>query len=358
MKEPALQDDLLVVGLDLETGCEVHVSAPSVDYWYDRGYSGRRTLVCALCYAGIDAEPSTRVPLVVRGRTHGLRRPHFAHPPGQAPVGGHHPESVWHLSAKAALAAWAGRQPGVADVAVERWTPDRARRCDVRVRFHGGRQVALEVQATPLTDREWSARHADYQRQGITDVWLWRPGTHPHWVVVAHGQPLWELDPGKERTYLLLGAAHDRPARWWTGEDLHLYAQHVPPCVGDTLLRRELPLSTIGLTAGGLVIPNPVHREINNARTAVRDAAEQARAAMARHTRPLPTEPPARRPAPQSAQEVGEGLATRRPFVASYPGRRRNPRPLPPAKPGELACQTCGLRLDPILAGIGRHIGC
>jgi hypothetical protein len=33
------------------------------------------------------------------------------------------------------------------------------------------------------------------------------------------------------------------------------------------------------------------------------------------------------------------------------------PRPVP-AKPGKLACTTCGLPLDPILARIGRHIGC
>ena len=97
--------------------------------------SGRRTLVCALCHAGTDAEPGTRVPLVVRGREGGLRRPHFAHPPGQAPVGGHHPESVWHLSAKVVLADWARRQPDVINVAVERFTPDRARRSDVRIRF-------------------------------------------------------------------------------------------------------------------------------------------------------------------------------------------------------------------------------
>ncbi len=316
-KEPALRDDLLVVGLDLETGREVHVNEETLAYWRDRDYSGRRTLVCALCYAGIDAAPGTRVPLVVRGKIGGLRRPHFAHPPGQAPVGGHHPESLWHLSAKAVLAAWAARQPGVADVAVERCTPDRTRRSDVRVLFHDGRQVALEVQATPLTDREWSARHADYQRQGITDVWLWRPGTQPHWVVVGHGQLLWELDPGKAHMYLLLGAAHHRPARWRTTEDLHLYAQHVPPCVGDTLLRRELALSTIGLVAGGLVMPDSVHREINNARTADRAAAAQARAAMTRQTRLQPIDPPAHRPAPQPTRQVAAGPAAWQPSAAS-----------------------------------------
>jgi hypothetical protein len=31
---------------------------------------------------------------------------------------------------------------------------------------------------------------------------------------------------------------------------------------------------------------------------------------------------------------------------------------VPTAKPGKLACTTCGLPLDPILAAIGRHIGC
>jgi hypothetical protein len=261
-------------------------------------------------------------------------------------------------AAKAVLAAWARRQPGVVDVAAERCTPDRARRSDVRVRFCDGRQVALEVQATPLTDQEWSARHADYQRQGIIDVWPWRPGTRHHWIAVDRGQSLWELDPSTERTYLLLGAAHDRPTCWWTEEDLHLYAQHEPPCVGDTPLRRELALSTISLTADGLVTPDSVRREINNARTGVRDAAERARAAMARHTRPQPTEPSARRPAPPPTSQVAAGPAARQPSAASYQARSRKPRPLSTAKPSELTCKTCGLRLDPILARTGRHIGC
>jgi len=316
-----LQDDLLVVGLDLETGREAHLTEPTLAYWRERGYSGRRTLVCGMCQAGIDAAPGTRVPLVVRGKIGGLRRPHFAHPPGQAPVGGHHPESVWHLTAKAVLAAWAHRQPGVTDVAVERWTPNQARRSDVRVYFGDGHQVALEAQATVLTDREWIARHADYQRQNITDIWLWRPGIRPHWVAVHHGQSMWEFDPVQERAYLLLGAAHDRPARWWTALDLHLYAQHEPPCVGDILLRRELALSMIGLTADGLVIPDSVHHEIGEARTDVREAADRAR--PVRTARPRP-----------------------------------RPRPVPPVKPRQLTCQACGLPLDPVLASFGRHVLC
>jgi hypothetical protein len=316
-----LSDDLLVVGLDLETGHEVCLTEPTVEYWRERDYMGRRTLVCALCHAGLEAEPGTCVPLVVRAKFHGLRRPHFAHPPGQAPVGGHHPESVWHLSAKAVLAAWAHGQQGVADVAVERWTPDRARRSDVRVSFGNGHQIALEAQATVMTDREWLARHADYQRQNVTDVWLWRRGIRPHWVAVHHGQSLWELDPVHERAYLLLGAAHDRPTCWWAAQKLHLYAQHEPPCVGDILLRRELPLSTIGLTAHGLVIPESIHQEISEAHTSVREAANRGRPARTARTPP-------------------------------------RPRPVPPVKPRQLTCQVCGLPLDPVLATIGRHVLC
>lgn len=333
-----MQDDLLVVGLDLETGDEVHVTDDTRDYWRARDYSGRRTLVCALCYAGIDAAPRTRKPVVVRGRDGGVRRTHLAHLPRQAPVGGHHSESVWHLSAKAVLADWARRQPGVADLAIERFTPDRTRRSDVRVYFDDGRQVALEVQATLLTDREWSARHADYQRQGITDVWLFPPRARTHWIVAAHGQALWELDPSEELTYLLLGAAHDRPVGWWAGDNLHLYAQHVPPCAGDTLVRRELGLNAIGLTADGLVIPDSVQREINNDHAAVRTAAERIRVKRARHTRPPVIDP--------------------QPAAAPHRERRRKPRSLPRAKPGQLTCKKCGTPLDPSLARLGRHVLC
>ena len=336
-----MQDDLLVVGLDLETDREIHLREPDLDYWRARGYSGRRTLVCALCHAGIDAGLGTCVPLVVRGRQGGPRRPHFAHPPGQAPVGGHHPESVWHLSAKAVLADWARGQPGVIDVTVERLTPDRARRSDVRVRFRVGRQVALEVQATPLTDLEWSVRHADYQRQGITDVWLWRFGIRPHWIAASQRQSLWELDPSAQRAYLVLGAAHDRPPHWWAAEELHLFAQHEPPCVGDDLVREELDLNTIGLTAEGLVIPESIHREISAAHARVRNEAEQARAAMASRRQSRPAGSPGCRPIPRPTQQATSG-----------------PQPLPGTERRGLACTTCGLPLDPALVRIGRHILC
>jgi hypothetical protein len=139
----------------------------------------------------------------------------------------------------------------------------------------------------------------------------------------------------------LVGAPHDRPPGWWAAKDLHFYAQHEPPCVGDILLRRELALNTIGVAADGLVVADSIQREISNALTTVRDEAEHARAPLARRSRPQPTRSPARRPTPQPMEQVAAGSP-----------------PVPTAKPGALTCETCSLPLDPMLAQIGRHILC
>jgi hypothetical protein len=75
--------DLLVVGLDLETGQEVDVADREVAYWYLKGHNGDQTLVCKQCYEGVDLPGGPRlVALVPKGRQGGRRRKHFAHPPG------------------------------------------------------------------------------------------------------------------------------------------------------------------------------------------------------------------------------------------------------------------------------------
>jgi len=117
--------DLLVVGLDLRTGAEAHIDDAPTEYWYAKGNRGDQSLVCLLCFIGDEAPEGTRVPLVVRSRTGGRVRPHFAHPPGTAPANGHSPESLWHLTAKDQLARWAATQPGVVNAEPERWTADR-----------------------------------------------------------------------------------------------------------------------------------------------------------------------------------------------------------------------------------------
>jgi hypothetical protein len=268
MKEPAMQD-LLVVGLDLTTGREVHIDDAPVSYWRSAGHHAAGTLVCASCHAGVDVPEPISVPLVVRGRIGGARRAHFAHPPYQAPVGGHSPESVWHLTAKTTLAAWAARQPGVVRVDVECCTPDRSRRTDVRIQFEDGREVALEVQATPLTDQQWLDRHDAYRQHGIVDVWLWRPGTSPHWVVPAQGEYLWEFEPAEHRAWLLLGAEHERAGRWWAEPDRHRYVPHLPPCVNDRLLRYPISSSELAVTADGLVVPAGLLDQIADATTSL-----------------------------------------------------------------------------------------
>ncbi|MFC4518056.1 hypothetical protein [Streptomyces ehimensis] len=41
---------------------------------------------------------------MTRSRLGGKVRPHFAHPSGTTPDGSHHPETVWHITTKHALA--------------------------------------------------------------------------------------------------------------------------------------------------------------------------------------------------------------------------------------------------------------
>lgn len=137
----------------------------------------RRTgqLVCFYCFHGFEAAVGTRVPLVTRGRLGGKVCQHFAHPPGHALLGGHSPETVWHITTKHTLAAWATSRPGVDRVRLEQWTPDHDRRADVEALLQDGTKVALEAQRQLMTDDGWRSRHRDYARQGIVDVWFWRP---------------------------------------------------------------------------------------------------------------------------------------------------------------------------------------
>jgi len=46
--------DLLVVGLDLVTGREVHAGDRRTEEWRKKGHNGDRTLVCLACYEGAD----------------------------------------------------------------------------------------------------------------------------------------------------------------------------------------------------------------------------------------------------------------------------------------------------------------
>jgi hypothetical protein len=283
--------NLLVVGLDLETGREVHVTDRGTKDWHAKGHNGDRTLICALCYAGADLPGGPRcVALVPRGRRGGIRRQHFAHPPGMAPPGGQHsPETLWHATAKHRLRRWAADRGATARI--EACTPDRRRRSDVAITLPGGEQLALEVQLGELSDAAWLARHQDYARAGITDIWLWHEQTWIPRVMFAHGQPGWILDQDHRKLGLLYaypgpGARPQQPSPGGCGQ------MHWPPCPDDPTRTHWMPLQEARLTADGIQ-PSP---------QALTDLARQA-AARARPPSPAAQARPAaaRRTAPKAA---------------------------------------------------------
>lgn len=47
-------DNLLVVGVDLVAGVEVHIADRPMEQWYELSYGGNRTVVCLLCWMGVD----------------------------------------------------------------------------------------------------------------------------------------------------------------------------------------------------------------------------------------------------------------------------------------------------------------
>ncbi|MCX4681742.1 competence protein CoiA [Streptomyces sp. NBC_01433] len=221
-------DDLLVVGLDLDTGREVHIEDRPMDQWRTLGYRHRESLVCAACFHGLDGTvPGTHVPLIPKGKIGGARRHHFAHPPHMAPPGGHRPETLWHLEAKAQLERWARSLPGVVQVRQEQWTPGRERRADVDVQLADKNRIALEAQSGLITDQLWQHRHRDYAEAGIRDLWFMRPGTALPHVLLAEQTPVCFLD------------LSDRAVRVvWAGPT------HAPAAGGRARTRPSTPCTT------------------------------------------------------------------------------------------------------------------
>ncbi|WP_051779951.1 competence protein CoiA family protein [Streptomyces sp. NRRL S-241] len=328
-----MQDELLVVGFDLETGREVHIAEGPPERWKRLGYGGTGQLVCFYCFHGFEAPAGTRVPLVTRGRLGGKVRRHFAHPPGQAPAGGHGPETVWHITTKHLLAAWAGSKPGVDRVRLEQWTDDHDRRADVEVLLRDGTKIALEAQRKLMTDDGWRARHRDYARQGVVDVWFWRPRVHfPH-VVLDEGLPVWFYSVSKREAATSLGVPHARPQQWWQAPDLSVFGLHHPPCPLDELERVTMPLAKLGLGSGGAVLPEGLRQRVLDSQQAAQDEAKQRRDGEARSAR--------------AVREARERAA-----------RAPAPLPLPLVPAGGLRCEVCRRPLDPLLGKNRRHLLC
>jgi hypothetical protein len=239
-----MSNDLFVIGLDLTTGREVHVDDQTVGHWRGKGVTGNKTLVCLFCYQGMDQPEPRLVPLVVRGRVNGRRRPHFAHPASAAPTGGHGPETQWHAAAKRLIADWAKTRSNVTDVELERWIDGRIRRSDVRIKLQCGTTIAIEVQQQHLTDQTWIARHRDYAAADIVDVWLWHPATVVPHVMFAERQPGWTLDLNIEAFGALIGTPSGPGSERW------------PPLPGDRTTVAHVPIHATELSAMGLELPD------------------------------------------------------------------------------------------------------
>ncbi len=264
--------DLYVCGLDLSTGRVVQADERDVWEWHLKGHNGDRTLVCLECYHGADRPDGGPrvVPLVPRGRIGGVRRRHFAHPPGMAPAGGHSPETAWHWEVKHRLSCWARESAG-ASARVEAWTADGRRRSDVAVTFPGGARMAIEVQLSAMTDTELLARRADYACTGTVLVWVWPSEKRIPHALFRFGEPGWVFDPATDRIGLACGRAHTGQ----TAEGIRAWSPHWPPCPGDDLDVRWMPLSSVRLTASGFLPSQEVTALLR------KEAAEAARKAAA-----------------------------------------------------------------------------
>ena len=330
--------DLLVVGLDLVTGREVHAGDRRTEEWRKKGHNGDRTLVCLACYEGADLPGGPRiVALVPRGREGGARQQHFAHPPGMVPPGGRHsPESLWHAESKQAVREWAETQGFTAQV--EARTPDGRRRSDVEVIMPDGHRLAVELQRAEISDAEWIARHEDYVRAGITDQWFWHPATRVPRVVFRHRQPGWhfDLDAG------MIGLIHAQPgpaAAVTSRQSARCHAVHWPPCPSDQLATKWMPLASARLTPDGIEPSTQMTAELDRlaAVAACELAAEQARVAAAARVPDERNHAVVRRPAAGKVDAPTNGGQSPGTHSAGIHSRRRQIR-----IPGALAATYAG----------------
>ena len=198
----------------------MHVTDRETKDWYARGHNGDRTVVCALCYQGVDLAGGPRqVALVLKGRRGGTRRQHFAHPPGMAPPGGQHsPETLWHATAKHLLQQWAvGRD---ATARIEACTPDRRRRSDVAITLPGGEQVPAVAVAGSLgepTDGDEGGGEIEVEVDDLAVAFGAAPQLFIHELVRSITHPAACLDG---RGHALAGdvAVEPEPGEQFTGE--------------------------------------------------------------------------------------------------------------------------------------------
>jgi hypothetical protein len=152
-------DPRVVYAREIATDVVVHMPDGAAEQFRDRARTGE--LVCVV--------PGCSSPRL-KAMNRGARRDGFAH---HHAVDKHAPMGVHHLQAQLMLARWLRANYPDAEVDLEVTTEDGRRRADVMLISPSGRRAAFEVQYAALTPRQWQARHDDYVRDGILDIWLW-----------------------------------------------------------------------------------------------------------------------------------------------------------------------------------------
>lgn len=241
---------------------DLRPDAPEMFFYLTRGSAGA---VRPLARAGVLVCPVPDCPdprFTTRG---GSRRDHFAH---MGHAGGHAPETILHVEGKAALAAWARAAYPDARVTVEASPAETHRRPDVLLDF-GDRRYGLEIQYAALAPEDWSARHADYERAGITDIWLF--GATARWMLrprswdapdlpirlppllatlLLRGVPFFWLDP-QERTVAVPIRARFVRRRWALAFNV-AWGSGSPEITLDAM---TVPLASLRLRGAALAVP-------------------------------------------------------------------------------------------------------
>ncbi|TFD52358.1 hypothetical protein E3T46_05685 [Cryobacterium sp. Hh11] len=122
--------------------------------------------------------PSPAITTVSRTRG----RDGFMHYGAGDDVGGHAPESLFHMQACERIAVWLRALYPSFTVQKEEIAGDR--RADVMITAPEGSRMAFEIQYSALTPAQWQERHDSYQSMGIVDVWLF--GHHGAQLRQAH----------------------------------------------------------------------------------------------------------------------------------------------------------------------------
>lgn len=159
------------------------------------------------------------------------KRSSFVHGKGSAL---HTAISIWHLMAQTELVRWAKAQEGVINAEAEVTADDRSRRPDVVVWLTSGRRIAIEVQYSPLSVNDFTARDDELQREFDARVWI-LGHLPPHFsvrenevvntalaaaIASARQFPVW-INPGMPGGDEGLSNSPPQILTAWTGRDAH-----------------------------------------------------------------------------------------------------------------------------------------